>query len=151
MTTKHQKLWILAIVVFSFLAMTCRKDIPVPKNKGFEKLFGSWNWVQSSGGFAGQTITPATDGYSQTVEFKKNGIYIRYKNGKRTDKMQFTLTEGSSIYTIGLAYLIKYKNTGPIDKNNTHTIQSVTFGGQDTLFLRDECYDCYTSIYVKRK
>lgn len=149
--TRYQKFWILAIAAFSFLAMTCRKNIAIPKNTDFEKLFGSWNWVQSSGGFAGQIITPTTEGYSQTVEFKKNGVYIRYKNGKRTDKMQFTLTEGSSIYTTGLAHLIKYKNTGPIDKDNTHMTQSVTFGGQDTLFLRDECYDCYTTIYIKRK
>ena len=151
MIIKHQKHWIFSIIVFSFLATTCRKDIPVP-NAGLEKLFGTWDWVQSSGGLTGQTTTPATTGYSQAVEFKKNGVCIWYKNGKHTDKMQFTLTEGSSIYTAGgTAHLIKYKDTGLFDKNNAQVAQSVTFGGEDTLFLRDECYDCYTNVYVRQK
>lgn len=150
MTIKHKKRWILTIILFSFFSITCRKDIPV-SNAELEKLFGTWEWSQSSGGFAGQTITAATAGYSQAIEFKKNGVCIWYKNGKHTNKMQFILTKGSSIYTAGIVPLIKYKDTGLFDKEDTHMTQSLTFGGNDTLFLYDECYDCYTNVYIRQK
>ncbi len=141
--------WTFTIVTFSLFLTTCRKDISLP-SPDLEKLFGSWEWVQSSGGFGGQTTTPISAGYSHTVEFNKNGIYKWYKDGKLQDKMKFTATEGSSIYTTGTAFLIKYKDTGLFDKNENPTTQRVTFGGQDTLFLSDECYDCYGHIYIRK-
>jgi hypothetical protein len=150
MTTRHQKHWTIAIVALSFCFTTCRKDISVPSTD-LDKLFGTWNWIQSSGGFAGQINSPATSGYSQTIEFNKNGIYKIYKDGKQKDKMKFTLTNGTSIYNTGTAYLIKYKDIGLFDKNDHSVTQSVKFGGQDTLFLNDECYDCYGHIYIRQK
>jgi hypothetical protein len=149
MTTMHQKLWIIAIVTFSFFMMTCRKDISVP-DTNLEKLFGTWNWVQSTGGFGGQTITPTTTGYSQTVEFGKNGINKIYKNGKQQDKYKFTLTLGTSIHSTGLAYLINYKHTGLFHYNESITAQSIMFGGQDSLFLCDEASDGYDNIYTRK-
>lgn len=39
------------------------------------KLTGSWRWVKSVGGFAGHTITPATEGYSQRLNYRNDGTY----------------------------------------------------------------------------
>lgn len=119
MKTK-QILWTIAIVTISLFLTACRKDISLP-SQDLEKLFGTWNWVQSSGGFGGQTTSSATAGYSQTIEFNKNGIYKWYKDGKLQDKMKFTVTEGSSIYTTGTAFLIKYKDIRLFDKNDLPT------------------------------
>ena len=80
MTTRYQKRWTAGIAIFSFFLTSCSKDISIP-NPELEKLFGFWNWIQSSGGIGGQTITPATVGYSQTVEYNNNGIYKIYKDG----------------------------------------------------------------------
>jgi hypothetical protein len=149
MTTRQQKLWTVALVATASLFLTtCRKDISVP-NPDLEKLFGTWDWVGTYCGWSGAS-SPATVGYSQTVEFNKNGIYKMYHDGKQTDKRKFTLTEGSSIYTSGTAYLINYKDTKLFKKKN-YTTQSVTFAGQDTLFLNDEAYDGCGDTYVKHK
>ncbi len=149
MTTRNQKLWVFAIVMLSFFMTTCRKDISVP-NQDLDKLFTTWNWVQSTGGFAGQVTSPATTGYSQTIEFGRDGIYKRYKNGKLLDKFKFTLSEGTSIFSTGSAFLIKYEQTGIFSSNDSPMIsQSIKFSGQDTLFLNDEVYDGYSNIYTK--
>ncbi|NTW33356.1 MAG: hypothetical protein HGB12_12165 [Bacteroidetes bacterium] len=97
MKIKYQKFWTVVIVILSFFVTTCRKDISVP-NTDLEKLFGTWDWVQTCGGFAGQTTTPTTSGYSQTVEFNKNGIWKIYKDGKQIDKLKFTFIEVFSVH-----------------------------------------------------
>ena len=150
MTTRYQKRWTAGIAIFSFFLTSCSKDISIP-NPELEKLFGSWNWIQSSGGIGGQTITPATVGYSQTVEYNNNGIYKIYKDGIQKDTKKFSLTSGTSIYNPGPAYLIKYKDIDHSDNNYQYSIQSIRFGGEDSLFLSDECYDCFIHIYTRHK
>ena len=146
--TRQQNLLTIAIVTLSLLLTTCRKDISVP-NPDLERLFGKWEWVQSYCGWSGPS-SPATTGYSQTVEFNKNGIYKMYQDGKQKEKRKFTLTEGNSIYTSGTAYLIEYTDTDLIKKQDYLT-QSLTFRGQDTLCLNDEAYDACGYIYVRQK
>jgi hypothetical protein len=34
-----------------------------------DALFGTWSWVQASGGIAGGTITPESEGYTRTLIF----------------------------------------------------------------------------------
>ena len=148
MTTKHQKRWIVAIL--SFILTSCSKDLSIP-NPELEKLFGTWDWKQSSGGIGGQTNTPATVGYSQTVEFNKNGIYKIYKDGIQKDTKKFSLTIGTSIYNSGSAYLINYKDINQSDNSYHYSTQSIRFGGEDSLFLSDECYDCFIHIYTRHK
>lgn len=147
MTTRQQRLLTVAIVTISFLLTTCRKELP---SSDLEKIFGTWVWVKSYGGEGGQTWTPATVGYSRTVEFDKNRICKWYKDGELVDKKKFILTEGSSISNINPAYLIKYKDT-KLFKNKDYTTQLVLFGGQDTLFLNDEVYDGFNDIYTRQK
>jgi hypothetical protein len=130
----------------SFLLTACKKDISVP-NPEMKKLFGTWEWVESSGGISGGTITPATEGHHMTIEFKENGVFKKYKNNRRIDRMTFTLSEGSSIIS-NPAFLIEYKD-GCMNKKEVIP-QSFKFGGQDTLYLSDECYDCYSHVYVRK-
>ena len=138
MTT--QKLLTVTIAILSIFVSGCTKDRPA--NSDVERLYGIWNWVQSSGGFAGVTTTPATAGYTKTLEFNNDGSYKWFKNGTLQGETKFTLTEGSSIFTSGTAHLIKY--------HNDFITQSVTFGEQDTLFLSDECYDCFGHTYTRQ-
>jgi hypothetical protein len=144
------KLRTATIIGLSFSIMACRKDVSLP-DPSFEKLFGTWEWVWAYGGFQGATITPSTAGYSQTIEFKENGIYKIYENGEQKDKMEFTLTDQTSALNTNNRYLIKYKDTGLFDKNDYTISQYASFGGQDTLFLNDSCSDCFQYIYVRKK
>jgi hypothetical protein len=146
---KHQIILAMAFLAVCLFLTSCRKDITVP-NSEMNKLFGNWQWIETSGGFAGQVKTPATEGYSQSVEFKSDGIYKLYHDGKQKDKKTFTLSQGSSIHDTVTAVLITYKNTGCGNKTEDVIKQSVKFGGQDTLFLLDECADCYSFVFVRK-
>jgi len=147
MRLKHQKLFTIAILALSLFIASCRKDISVP-DASLEKLFGKWNWVQTSG-YSG-IITPATAGYSSSIEFKKTGICKSYENGKEQYKLKFTLAKGTSIYSTGTAYLIKYKQPGLFPSKAPTLAESIRFGIQDTLFLSEETSNGNSYAYIKQ-
>lgn len=147
----RSKLFIAVLLGISITLSACKKSIDLPHPE-LEKLFGSWEWIGSSGGFSGDNITPSSAGYSKTVEFRKNGVYRWYKNGKLEDKMRFTVTQdSSSIFTNGLAYIIVYSNAGVLGPDNYSHRESIRFLSHDTLFLSEECSDCYGHAYVRSK
>jgi hypothetical protein len=150
MKSQTVKIQILFIVLISSFMGACRKDITTP-NSASEKLFGKWTWIQSSGGIGGNLKSPKTEGYSNSIEFSDKGIYKTFKDGKQTDKMKYSLTEGKSIYLPGKGIIIEFKDIGLFDKDNTPLKQSMQFFGNDTLFLSEECYDCYSHLYVREK
>jgi hypothetical protein len=147
MKNRFKIFYTITIVSISLSLMTCKKDINVP-TQDLEKLFGKWTLLSSGGGSNGQFYQ--SDG-SVTIEFYKNGICKTYKNGKQTDKMKFTLSEGPSIFTSGTAYLINYKDIGLFHKNDNHFVQSIWFQGQDTLDLNEECFDCFAYRYIRKQ
>ncbi|MEI6853076.1 MAG: hypothetical protein WCL06_09540 [Bacteroidota bacterium] len=128
---------------------SCRKDISLP-DPSLSKLFGSWEWVQTSGGFAGEIITPSSQGFTQSISFESNGIYKLYKDGIQKEKKTFTLSEGISILTNTSAWMIRYKDTGIGDHSENAIAQSVRFSGQDSLFLADEAFDGYNYVYIRK-
>ena len=107
-----------------------------------DALRGSWRWTQSVGGFAGWTLTPATEGYAQRLELEPGGRFAFV----RADSLMATGT--FSIETEGEQTVIRYR---------TDSSWWFLAGGQqlrrpspDTLVLRDRCTDCYTHTFVRR-
>jgi hypothetical protein len=137
----------LLFVLLAILFSTCKKDISIP-DPDFKKLFGTWEWVQSSGGFSGQTTTPASEGYTFTDKYKSNGVLIIYKNGNRTERMTYKFSEGTSILSNQPAYLIEYRD-GTFSKKEVVS-QLFKFAGEDTLYLFDNSDDGFTHIYVRK-
>ena len=137
---KNKNIILAITVLITFVG--CRKDISL-QDPSLEKLFGKWDWVNSSGGIAGGTRTPASEGYTFIIEFSKKGIYKTFKNGEVfwVKQGKFSLEKGTSIYHTGEANLINYKDE---DRK-----QEIKFAG-DTLYLDDQCYDCYSNVYVKK-
>ena len=89
----------LIVICFTSLVLTsCKKDIIVPVSD-FNNLFGTWNWVQSSGGFGGQVINSNTENYSMSVEYNENGVYKKFKDGKKISKKTFFFEESESIFS----------------------------------------------------
>lgn len=142
--SSRQRLLILFLLCLIF--NSCRKDISVPKTE-FKKLFGHWQWIESSGGFSGGIESPVTAGYTIEIEFNENGIYKKYKNGEKINKMTFEFIEGESIFSSGKSFMIHYD--GFLFKKEA-TADSFKFSGEDTLYLMNECYDCYTEMYVRK-
>tara|TARA_R110002050_G_scaffold204327_1_gene339595 strand:+ start:84315 stop:84770 length:456 start_codon:yes stop_codon:yes gene_type:complete len=144
--------FILLTVLTSFLVSSCKKepaaDIYFPNSES-KQLVGSWNWIGSSGGNAGNRINPATEGYSKQIEFSENGRYYEFQNGKNTLILDYGFEKGKSIFNSQLQYLIKYKS--PADTDFAYGFHSYLFLGNDSLILREECADCYGHLYVHSK
>ncbi len=126
---------------------SCKKDIPIPK-EGLNNLFGEWVWVSSNGGLTNQTTSPNTENYIIEIEYKKNGIFKKHRDGKRVNKMKFKFEKGQTIFSSEDEYLIKY-TIGKFSKVGT-TPHYFEFIGADTLILKEECFDCFTHIYVRK-
>ena len=59
-----------------------------------DRLEGSWAWESASGGIAGRTVTPATQGYTMEVRFLAGGKAELYRNDTLTTSANFRLDLG---------------------------------------------------------
>lgn len=125
---------LLAVLLFG-----CGK-INTP-NAESEKIFGTWRFVYSSGGFsgAGNSSYDATD----TYEYKENGTFSHYKGSQLMDQSSFSLQLGQSIYSQTDQLLVHYDGAA----------QQLTQSCQihhDTLMLSDEVFDGFQYVFVKQ-
>jgi hypothetical protein len=123
---------LLAVLIFS-----CGK-INTP-NAESEKIFGTWRFVYSSGGFsgAGNSSYDATD----TYEYEENGTFSHYKGSQLLDQSSFSLQLGPSIMSQTDQLLIQY---GTVGYKQSFQISN------DTLFLSEEVYDGFQYVFVKQ-
>jgi len=126
----------ILISLLTVLISGCGK-INTP-NAEAEKLFGTWRFVSSSGGFsgAGNASFDATD----TYEYKENGTFSHRKDGQLMDQMNFSLQLGTSITGQTDQLMIHY---GLVGYRQSFQIQN------DTLFLSDEVYDGFQYVFVR--
>lgn len=125
---------IFTFLIFAIIIFSCSKDDDEIKSG----ISGEWVWVESFGGIAGITETPATTGNQITIEFQSDR-YKKFINGIMDVEMTYMVEKGSSIYTDGKVELIIYENEWE---------QSVELN-DNMLILKDECYDCYKHIYIR--
>jgi len=137
MKNKHI-FFLLAIIVFT----SCTKENNIPST-GPSALAGKWNWVSSSGGFAGQTYTPKTEKKTIRIEYDTNFVYRYYVNDTLKSETRYQLVKGRSIYSQDSTLIIVNKLSS--------IRQSYAIQHNDTLILRDECYDCFEHLYTRIK
>lgn len=109
---------------------------------GYKALLGKWSWVQSTGGFAGKTTTPQTEGHTSQLEFKAGNTVSAYMDGSLTKIIKFDLAKGHSIFSVDSVYILRYQADG-LD-------QAVLKTTKDTLILADNVNDGFTKTYVKQ-
>lgn len=128
-----------AIMLLTFLLSLTSCSI-LGSNSGESDIIGEWEWIKSTGGFAGHTVTPDSTGFSeQQLLFSINNKFSFYRADTMVASGRYSLSKQSG------SIMIKYNTArGPhlpdqwIDRNQ-----------KDTLVLRDRCADCYTSIYKR--
>lgn len=123
-------------IVFSILCLfcSCTKD-----SNG--SLIGKWEWVKSSGGISGRLQTPASTGKNVYLEISSNRIKS-YENGN------LVLDYGYSIQT-KKSILDKVEKQMIVPTQNCCISHSFIVAGT-TLYLNEECFDCYGSVYLRR-
>ena len=102
---------------------------------------GTWVWKSSTGGFAGRTMTPASEGYTQRLVLDDDGDFAFYRGQARLSSGRYAVEqEGTSI-------LLRYAPpAGPL-----YEAQRVERPDADRLVLHDTCMDCFTHTFVRSR
>ena len=103
------------------------------------KIIGNWQWIETSGGFAGITKTPESTNSIKHLQITKDSIFY-YDNGELSNAQPYKLELAMS--------QLSNKNEWQIDE----TVSKVFVHRQDsTLVLVEDCFDCFSHKYVKMK
>jgi hypothetical protein len=133
------------IALLSLITCSCtRKDL-VDNTVYVETpiaLIGSWNWLYTSGGYAGNLSTPQSTGEIKRIEFNANNDFRYYINDLLKSEHKFQIETGKTITSQDNALIIK---------DILWIRQSISFRTTDTLVLFDECYDGYTHYFNRIK
>ena len=108
------------------------------------ELEGRWEWRSASGGIAGRTITPASEGYTMELRFQADGDAELYRNGA---------LRSTATYRIGLG-----RQDGSFPGREVVTFTPALFGwgemalhleGGDRLTFSDGCCDGFSYGFVR--
>ena len=107
-----------------------------------EMLIGRWEFVESSGGFAGKTY-PADPTQKREIFFTASGQAIGFLNGQATGSASYAMFQADAITGLNKTFLTcsgipGFAANGPIDVSTTD------------FWLSDNHYDGFISHYVRR-
>ena len=131
---------LITLSIIAMLFISCGK-IYTPNSES-ENIFGTWRFVNSSGGFsgAGNASYDATD----TYEYKENGTFSHYKGSQLLDQSSFSLQLGPSITSQTDQLLVHYGSGMSQQLSQSFNIH------HDTLLLSDEVFDGFEDVFVKQ-
>lgn len=127
--------WVTPLVVAS--ASACAQGTGPDS---FDRILGRWDWVESSGGIAGVTQTPASTGHSMLLQFLPVGQVRLFEDGALVRTVTYSALEDASGDFVDVAYnppLMGFAS------------QTATFPTDGELVLTDPCCDGFTYRYVR--
>ena len=132
---KNLKLISFAVLVLIYCSCTI-----IDSRSNQSKIVGQWEWIYSTGGFAGQVITPDSAGFSgRHFNFKSDYSFSFFRADTLVQTGKYTFEERDD--NIIINYITGHEDS--------FLNQRVKFRGSDTLILADECYDCYINTYIR--
>jgi hypothetical protein len=114
------------------------------------KIVGTWEWVDTYGGFAGESFTPESTGYEIQMEFRENGTVLVYQNLELLLVTSYTLSREPSGWTVIVDSSSRFPH--PPIQYETDFFCVTTQESRDgpSLQATDACADCYMTRYVAR-
>ena len=99
-----------------------------------DPLIGDWAWVRSTGGIAGLTLTPASEGYTVVLRFSSDGRAEWWRDGVLTQGTTYQATRqaSSGAETWAVTYAVPLSG---------FAAQTATFPSASELVLTDPCCD----------
>jgi hypothetical protein len=126
--------------------LSCQKQNAQPDHEpavDINKIYGKWDWIGSSGGFAGTTYTPESEHQTRMLTITSDNKMYLYTNGNLISQKQFTVGKGKSYLTGDTAYIIHYTPASFDDV--------ILTAKNDTLVLANDGADGFTAGYVRHK
>jgi hypothetical protein len=128
-----------AAVILGVLFYPGCKKSEASESPGYRQLYYTWEWVQSSGGIGGVLMNPASEGYTQSINFEENGSYTRYRNSLVFSSGTYTITRAVSMLDNVEYDMVVFDDGSPP--------QAITRLSDNELTLREDCNDCFTHSY----
>ena len=125
------------LLLLMLLAIVSCKNDEENKIEGTD-LYGKWNWLSSISGLYGTILTPQSEGYSLSIEFKSTRKIEFRKNDTITSEKLFSIAHDVSISNLPIIVVED-------DPTWSYKINS------DTLFLNNVCPTCYNEKYIRVK
>ena len=129
---KKIQLALTYLIIFS-----CSKQAATREIKNSSLIENNWTWKQSTRRILGTTYNLTNSGCAKSLLINANEIK-EFKNGISIATYQYTVSTQSSIYG-GLRSIFVVNNK---PKQSFEIVNN-------KLILADECYDCFTSAYLK--
>ncbi len=107
-------------------------------------LKGTWTWVQTTGGFAGVTETPASTGTTKEVVFYGTNSYRFSVNGVTTSHGTYTIAQAFCIHTQTFKPEIHFTNALIMNL----MVENISF---TSLELSEDVADGFLYRYVKNQ
>ncbi len=127
---------LFTILFIVLVTVSCKKiNTPTVDSK---KLFGTWIYKYSSGGFSGGT----TKVHPENTKFKftEKGILYVYIDNKKFSKNKYTIELKKTITSTQLHQAIVYSD---------NSYQTFLFLDENNLLINDEFYDGYNHHFVR--
>jgi hypothetical protein len=103
------------------------------------RFCGSWQWLQTSGGFGGAMYTPESTGNTQKAVFSPIGIAKFYRNDTLINACSYTLYKKRLSPDAGELEFVHFNND-PFEK-------TVHYTGADSMCLSDYACDGFNTFY----
>ena len=130
-----------AIITLIFLLSInsgCRKNNTITGSQPTD-IYGSWNWLKTSGGFAYQEYFPPP---KMRQVYNEDGTFQLYRNDSLKTSTTFTVRREMTGWSPDSVNVIHYKDSIQFQPQMFNS-------GSDSLILRDLCIDCFTHIYKR--
>jgi hypothetical protein len=125
------------IVAAVLLLAACRSAGTDP---GDDKLSGSFQWIGSTGGIAGRSMTPASEGYTVRFNFTGNQVTV-FRNDSAKATSTVTIRGDEVTYQPSISVFLFDQGI------DVQTFQEMA---GDTIALRDPCCDRFDHRFIRR-
>ena len=121
----------IPVLLLAFLISACCDDDPSANGV---HILGNWDWIQSTGGFTGHTITPQTEGYTKSLRIT-NVTFSEYQGDSLIFESRYVYLKDT---LFGEPEYIDFETGGALGVEFT----------EGKMKLIEFCSDCYIHEYV---
>ena len=125
------------IVLASLLLSACKSASTDPAD---DRLSGTYEWIRSSGGIAGVTMTPSSERYRVRFTFSGNQV-AAFRNDSLKATSTMTVRGDEVTYQPSISV---FPFDGGIDAQTIRALPG------DTIALADPCCDRFEHVFVRR-
>ncbi|MGO1669318.1 MAG: hypothetical protein ACTHYC_00630 [Sphingobacterium sp.] len=124
------KVWYLFVFVVLITACVSTRSTNRPP-----EIVGNWEWVSTTGGFAGRTSTPTTTNTTQQMQITADSLFS-YRSGELLEAESYRLVQAESSLTQQAGWMMEGAGERVFVERK-----------DSTLVLREDCWDCFTHTY----